>query len=581
MPVSGLGGEANKGQETSIIGSQYVQSQLVDLLKNTKQEDSEKTVQEQKLQEKREMEKLLEEKNQSQIGTRIIANLAKKIAHTNAAFSAARLSKDTMESLKKDYDQIFGGKASSSEDAADIRNLSSRVGKAKHGKGDQNQEGFSGNGRGGQQNSSKDDLLKQYLSLYTQALAGGGKDIKDKIAQIEKELIMKGMSLKELQEIQTGVANKMRQQISYQIKEAYLKRLFTDSKSLERVINNKAVDNILDFAMQSYQLGGADFGSFMGSLQGATNEMIKEAKAETLDFAKEELENMSIRSALGNEKDAKPEDIEKLLKIAQKAGLKLNQFVKDLNQKKSDLGLNYFEAPRRDSMLMLPEPHPFEAFADMMSQQDQQEKEGKQRQYEFTKEDEKEVLINKLRAIYMNRAMKGNSIGSILETGFKVVKLKNGLIKLGIKSEEFVELEKQGTKMGTYFLMKMLREAFEERATLYELKGAAFELVQRKVKGVLRNLERLGVTISQYDLDRLRDKCDHEMREQALSELEAITCLLKSHKFAQLEGKQKQLVKLINRLNEEAHLTMEEASEEALKLIHAEKQSLHRVKEAA
>jgi hypothetical protein len=130
-------------------------------------------------------------------------------------------------------------------------------------------------------------------------------------------------------------------------------------------------------------------------------------------------------------------------------------------------------------------------------------------------------------------------------------------------------------------LLKMLREAFRERATLYKLSGSAFELNQNKIKGIMKNLERLGMKISKYDLDRLRDKCNSEIYEETIGELEAINCVIEAQPMSGLEGKRDKLLKLLVRLKEESNLGDKGVSDKALEMIHKQKENLKIIKEAA
>jgi len=151
----------------------------------------------------------------------------------------------------------------------------------------------------------------------------------------------------------------------------------------------------------------------------------------------------------------------------------------------------------------------------------------------------------------MQRAIRGD-LRTRIETAFKIRKLKNGLIKLGVSFADFEKLEQEGAALGRVKLLDMLKEAFYERATLYELAGPAFTLIEKKIKGLLKNLERLGMELSKTELDSLRDQANYAMFEVARFELENTIILYEREPAPYYEKKIKLTIKLLKRLKEES-----------------------------
>jgi hypothetical protein len=89
------------------------------------------------------------------------------------------------------------------------------------------------------------------------------------------------------------------------------------------------------------------------------------------------------------------------------------------------------------------------------------------------------------------------------------------------------------------------------------LGGPAFQLNEKKLKGLYNNLTRLGVELSKYDIDSLRDQANHKMFDVARSEFEKAIMLFKDTKNPQVEKKIFLIVKLLKRLKEESMIATE------------------------
>jgi hypothetical protein len=283
-------------------------------------------------------------------------------------------------------------------------------------------------------------------------------------------------------------------------------------------------------------------------LQGVNDKAAAEATRELKDFLKEEAEAKLVQLHLGTAKNPQKDKTElaDALKLAIKLGLDMQQFALGWQKKRNDLGLTLFNPPPPPSLLAAGGQSSFNSAS-------QEQKSG----YEPSPEDQAEILFNRMRAIYMVRAMRGDILTAI-ETAFKMRKLKNGLIKLGysIGDQEKLrdQLKQEGEALARMRFLEMLQEAYCERATLYELAGPAHTLIERKIKGILSNLERLGAKLGKIELEAIRDKTNPEMFDISLEELQTTTMALKARPNPGLEKKQLLLVKLLTRLKEESKL---------------------------
>lgn len=235
---------------------------------------------------------------------------------------------------------------------------------------------------------------------------------------------------------------------------------------------------------------------------------------------------------MGEEGKRVEKEIEELLKLGSKVGFDVSNFVAKIPKMKDDLGLN----PMIDFEYVA-------ADANM-------DNDSRGHRYQYTPEEEKEVLTDKLRALYLRQAVYGD-IRTVLETRFKMIKLKNGLIRLGVKN--FDEVETQGKALAKVKLFEMLREAFEERATYAKLSGEAWKMTERKIKTVLKNLENIGVNLSQTELDLIRDKANEKMHREAEHELALIEMAIEARgEIKYLTSKRKMAIDVLNRISQES-----------------------------
>ncbi|MBN2058441.1 MAG: hypothetical protein JW782_06580 [Candidatus Saganbacteria bacterium] len=461
----------------------------------------------------------------AQVGTQILASLASKLANK---VTSAKLLGD----LQEQYGFALEGQAESASDMIDIRHQVSRTSLGNK-QGQQNQEAQEGKTEEASPERTAGDI-KEYIGAYSQSLVSGGAETKRKLEQIEDRLLKEdGVSLKDIKSLKVQVANSMRGEIARQVKDAYLKQVLAKSKSMEFLVAKRETQGTLHFAERQANLGGFGFGGYKGGLQGTVNEAKNEVGELLRDFVDDALRGEVVKKAVSNEAGQTEKEIAEMLKLGQKVGFDLEQFASNLPKLREDLGLNQVIS--------------FEfAGAGQEAGSDQQ----RQHQYQYTVEEEKEILTDKLRALYMQRAVFGD-VRTVLETQFKMIKTKNGLIKLGVKN--FDQVEKEASACAKIKLMDMLCEAFEERATYAKLKGEAWKMTERKIKTVLRNLEKLGLELSQTELDQVRDKANEKLFREAEHEYSLIQAAIEANgEIAYYTAKRKKVAGILERLAQES-----------------------------
>jgi hypothetical protein len=489
---------------------------------------------EKRLDDRSYTQKLLEAKASNKLGREVLTDLVSKLAGSGIKLNAETFVSKAQRQVKDEHDLMFQDQEETS-DSVDIKSVHQKISAAK--KLNQNLK----DGKGGQEQNGSAEIqkmagtLEEYSGALVQLLISGGTELKKKVERFEQQLRSEGFTEKELLGLQQNVRQSVRAQLMNQIKESLLKRFFSRQKTVEWVMNDKEAYKTIEFALNSDKLGNWDFGGYKTDLQEAVNEQIEEIRSQLRDFVKDELKTVLVKKHLGDSQA--DSEIKELVHLGLKTGIDFDRFMAHCTRNNYDVGIT---------------PPPPEAFGQSLLEfgmQDKKERTG----YEFNQEDEKELLVNQLRALYMQRAVRGN-LRTQIETAFRVRKLKNGLVKLGITFADFEKIEMEGVAVGRAKLLEMLKEAYYEGATLYELAGPAFTLIEKKKKGLLKNLERLGMDLSKTELDSIRDQANFALFDTARSELENTIILYEANSNPGLEKKIKLTIKLMKRLREESKI---------------------------
>lgn len=514
------GPQVNNTQQLAVAASMTAAENLDKLVQAELRQDQK--VEQNKKSEESILQQVLNGKSKD-AGVQILARLADKLAQN---LPTGKI----LNSIKKDYDFLFEGREEAPTDIAQIQNSTDPISAIKKQKGLKGEaEGFAS---GQEAETTPQETIKEYVGAYSQFLLGGGAEAKKKLDEIEIQLAKKsGLETKDVQSLKVQVASTMRREIVQQIKHSYLKQLLSQEKSMEGLVASQEVKKFINAVFFNDKLGGYDFGGYDQHLQGAVDRARDEVHDEVKEFIKDELTG-KLLNALNDRTKKTEKEIEELVKVGTKIGVDFMAVVKNTQRLKEDLGFNPVIA--------------MEASLPDGNMQDSRER----HHYQYTQEEEKEILTDKLRALYLRRALHGD-MRSVLETQFKMIKLKNGLIKLGVIN--FEQIEKEGRALARGKLMEMLREAFEERATYAQLSGEAWRMTEKKIKTVLRNLEKLGVTLSQTELDLIRDKANAKMKTEAEHELSLLNAALELRgEMKYLLSKKKMILQVLDRLAAES-----------------------------
>lgn len=480
----------------------------------------------------------MNEAKQSQIATllntsadkvnlELLAKLTASMASSNIDLSAGTLSKKAAAQMSQELDNMYQGK----NDFSEIAVKKEPVAQTTQNNIQSQQQKKNSDDSMSEQINSKTSSVKDYAASYANLIVNGSPDIKRKIDRTESELREKGFSDSEISEIQGSVKRSVRTDLSKSIKDAFLRRLMTKGKNIDSIM---AAKNLRDALTMGENTRGVASKSFDG-MKGLAEDQLKDARSEAKDFVLESLEVKLMEKILSGQTKELDSHIKDLVGLAIKLGVDMPAFVINWKKKKIDLGLFYLDPKLMLQLGLGPDG------------------EKREDRYDLDKEEEKEILVNRLRALFMRRAIK-NDIITRLDTAFKMRTLKNGLIKLGLTIDDFERIEKEGAAVARDKLLEMLKEALSERATLYDLAGPAFKLIEKRIKGLMSNLDRIGSALTVTEFESLRNTINRKMYDIAVQELHAVDAMFNAKSDPSLDKKRGHLVKLIARLKEESKI---------------------------
>ena len=129
------------------------------------------------------------------------------------------------------------------------------------------------------------------------------------------------------------------------------------------------------------------------------------------------------------------------------------------------------------------------------------------------------------------------------------------MIKLGIFSNDINDkVRKESLLIAGMKIMEMLREAFMERGTLYRLSGPAYKLNEAKLTGLMRNAKKLGMDLTEYEYNLIRDRANEAVFEAAKRELKLTNVALAVKATPIMRDKKKKLIQLMERIKKESNI---------------------------
>lgn len=483
------------------------------------------------------LSKIIDSKNTSDAGKEILGDLMAKFASASEIMKfsdkaeSVKQTKEREEALSKDEVDISSLKGSSTGKV--IKQIIGKI-------------FFSGRFSGDAQNQEKASLAEKYSQEYFDFLSKssyGGKS--EKLKQMETKLKENGFSDQQISKLQKELKAAVRADIGVKIKENMLKMDLSET-TLEKKINEKSLKTILNGVFYSDELGGWDFGGYNTSLQGTTDKA-KVLEADELgSFALDELKNALLDKILSKDrKDKKETDkkINKLIDLCTKAGVDINDWAEEWDIQKIHMGLNLQKIPDEKASIG--------TSVDTNTSDDQSRKRNPSQTEEIQAVDEKTLLMNRLKGLYLQRIFNGD-LKTYFITTFKIMKVKGEMLKLGVVVKDIeakISVEAETEAKGK--VIESLKSCFLERATLFRLDGTSNNLISEKIKALLKLAERLDMKIYESELETMKKNANQEMLAFVEKHKEMLETSYKRMHNPAVEGELKKFNELEKRLFDE------------------------------
>ncbi|MBT5954548.1 hypothetical protein HOG98_07485 [bacterium] len=381
-------------------------------------------------------------------------------------------------------------------------------------------------------------VLQKYMAAYSEALVDGTPQKKKEVAQLRQKLEQLPVSIKKLKSLEGRVNQMMRGDLKKQLKKSFIDFALTFNP------RKMGADNIIyEEKFSQMKSLAQEMGVFEGESE--LKEIKNESKRALKQFVSYELD-----AALTSSKLKGGDTIKEIIKafdrfssIAGISGFNSATYLKDFNKKLEDFGLKEFKNPEKTGILDV-ESEP--DFKDGQRKNDSEKRESSENP---------ELVEDQLRTLYMQKNIK-QGITQTIQLNLKIRKLKKTMKSLGTFSEKKIKkIQEEGKALARYRLSDLLKEAFEERATLPELKGTAFILVRKKIKVSLKGFRLIGEPMEKKNIEAIRDKINQSIFGIIKQEYNKILIHLEgSPEEVSLIRKEKEYRGILERLNEESKL---------------------------
>ncbi len=391
------------------------------------------------------------------------------------------------------------------------------------------------------------ELLKNYLSAFSEALINQTPQKKQEVQKLKQALEKLNVPVKVVQNLEGKAQTFIRNDIKKNLKQEFTRMALLYSKNMtaEMLENGSKYDKFREL--------GKKYG-LLDDKESEMSDFKKEAKEELQTVVASELDQSIVQTKLATTSTQELiKAFNQFNELSGIVGFDGNAYMRKLGKKMEDLGLTYFMNPTPPGAL------------DTQSQG-----RGKQSQGQSSESSGEgmDIMEEDLRTLFMVQCIK-RDVKSVFSTRYRIYKLKSAMKKSGKYTDEKVKkLQEEGEALAKLKLMALLKESFEERATLSSLRGPAFELVKKKLKMALGGLKMLGVKLSKETINGIRDQVNKTVFTIVKEEYIKVEVYLQADsKNVHWIQKRKEYLAILIRLKQESRIT-EEIQPQQFRNIH-------------
>ena len=364
--------------------------------------------------------------------------------------------------------------------------------------------------------------LKEFAKLISKHALSQDPNAKQIIEKKRNQLLQKGLTTHQLNFATSKVGLLVKHHFVYDLKQKLINYHMSKGFSKQDIAEHSNSYHSSTRMINNLRNNG----QLTSDITGMLDQIKHQARQDLSHFLFDESVNQFTKQSLGQISLKEfTEELVKLQKAAQSAGVTISE--KELTEKIynaiDNLGLAQFSPP------------------DSNSQQQKQ----KQPEQILSQE---EVLDDKLRYLYMMKALHP-SLRKKVDLHFKMKKCKNGMIKLGVYTEEKEDsLKKQGEFLAAKQFREELEFIFREEATLENLNGSEYGVIRKKKAFFLTQLRKINHGLSNQEIDRMKESMYQEMYALMKEEIMQLEQLAEIHKHVSISRKLKHYKSVVERI---------------------------------
>lgn len=376
--------------------------------------------------------------------------------------------------------------------------------------------------------------LKNYVMLVADELIKPSPKKKEELKKIQTELQEKGLTSKQLKQVEVQVSQFVVKDMTKELKRQYIKvagEIAKSSKSAGVIREAELYKGLLEKAQE---LGVIDSEKDKKEVvQEAVNEELRGFVAGELDRRLTEVLTKSLSIA------DLSKSFDELNSMSNIARFDSSEYIKHVQKKIDNLGLNFFVNPN---------PNP-----GVLDDQDRRQKKKKRDQVEAIQSEE--GIEESIRKLYEKMLL-----GGVLESVKARWSLSSEKDKLNPQNREetLKTLREQSIGFMKLRLIMRLRALFEERATIADLKSDAHKRVKKEIKRVLKQLKKIGHELEKSEIIALRDQANRGMF--TILKEEFIRLGIETNRYPnnpRLKEQYTNCINVLNRLKSESHIIEE------------------------
>jgi hypothetical protein len=384
------------------------------------------------------------------------------------------------------------------------------------------------------------EKLKQYVANYSDNLIKRSSSKKLENEKLQTELKSKGITSKELIQIEKGAQIIIQKDLKKMLKQKFLNLAFSFDKkpTAELMANYEKYYAILNIAKNA-NIFNADPLNL--------KEFKETIKKETNIFLTQELDRTIVETKLKSDsiKDLMVA-FDKLNNITGFVNFNPSEYMKTFHKKLDDQGLIPFISPDQKP--------PLDHESNSNSNKDDSQNQTPDQLIEETD----------LRNLYIKAAMT-NKFFDKIKCKLTILKTESKCKKLNIDIEK---LQIQANKVAKLRLKLEIRSLFEHRATLPELKGPIYKKFRISLKATLKSLKKLGHFINTKGLRDIRDQSNRSIFTFIKEDYIKNEIFLETYpKNTTLILQKKHYIKILHRLQSETKIN-ESLAPKLLKDLH-------------